>query len=355
MSDRHPEAADARPGVRVLIAEDEAHLGTLLEQFLVGRGHTVTLVRDGRAALEALQARDYDVALTDVQMLGMDGLALLSSARALPLAPEVIVVTGNGAAETQLRALRQGAYDAVAKPYRMAEIDLLVHRAAEKRALRRALAARELADAPVVDFRTTDAALADAVARAESAARAPLLLVGEPGTGKRTLARWLHTRAGRTGAFVDLDAAISTPDARAALAARDGTLLVRRAERLAADAVAALVAAVGVPEAAHALIVAVDGAEAGRAVARRAPFGDAVVELPPLGERRADEPMLAERMAERWHGAPIALADDARAALAERAWPGNAAELAGVVAAAVARIPADARELPLHAFQGRTA
>ncbi|MGZ8491601.1 MAG: AAA-type ATPase lid domain-containing protein, partial [Gemmatirosa sp.] len=133
------------------------------------------------------------------------------------------------------------------------------------------------------------------------------------------------------------------------------TLLVRRAERLAADAVAALVAAVGVPEAAHALIVAVDGAEAGRAVARRAPFGDAVVELPPLRERRADVPMLAERMAERWHGAPIALADDARAALAERAWPGNAAEVAGVVAAAVARIPADARELPLHAFQGRTA
>jgi DNA-binding NtrC family response regulator len=351
VSDRDPEAADARPRVRVLIAEDEAHLGTLLEQFLIGRGHDVTLVRDGRAALEALHARDYDVALTDVQMPGMDGLALLAAARALPLAPEVIVVTGNGAAETQLRALRQGAYDAVAKPYRMAEIDLLVHRAAEKRALRRALAACALADAPALPFHTTDAGLADAVARVESAPGAPLLLIGEPGTGKRTLARWLHARAGRAGPFVDLDASVAPPDARAALATRDGTLLVRHAERLATDAVPALVAAARAPEAAHALIVAVDRVDDGRGAALRAPFGDGVVELPRLRARPSDVPLLAERIAERMHGAPLPLAGDARAALVARDWPGNAAELAGVVAAAVARVPADARELPLAALE----
>ncbi len=340
-----------RPRVRVLVAEDEAHLGTLLEQFLIGRGHAVTLVRDGRAALAALQARDYDVALTDVQMPGMDGLALLAAARALPLPPEVIVVTGNGAAETQLKALRQGAYDAVAKPYRMAEIDLLVQRAAEKRALRRELAARPPADVAAREFLTADAPLADAVARA-AASGAPQLLVGEPGTGKRTLAHWLHARAGRAGPFVVVDATVGAPDARAALVARDGTLLVRRAERLPADTIAALVAAAAAPESEHALVVAVDAPAAD--AARRAPFADRVTVLPPLRERPADVPLIAERIATRLHGgAPLALADGTRAALAGRTWPGNAAELAAVVAGAVARVPADADVLPPAALGER--
>jgi DNA-binding NtrC family response regulator len=61
---------------------------------------------------------------------------VLERARALPRPPEVIVATGNGAAEAVMAALRGGAYDAVAKPYRMAEVELLVRRAAEKRGLR---------------------------------------------------------------------------------------------------------------------------------------------------------------------------------------------------------------------------
>jgi DNA-binding response OmpR family regulator len=133
--------SDAARPTRVLVAEDEAHLGVLLEGFLAARGHRVTLVRDGRAALAALQGGDYDVALTDVQMPGLDGLALLEAARALPRPPEVIVVTGNGAGDAPLRALRAGAYDAVTKPYRMQELELRVQRAAEKRALRLTVAA----------------------------------------------------------------------------------------------------------------------------------------------------------------------------------------------------------------------
>ncbi len=121
---------------RVLVAEDEEHLGVLVAQFLRGRGLDVALERDGAAAAARLAAEAFDVALVDVQMPGLDGLAVLERARALPRAPEVIVATGNGAAEAVLAALRGGAYDAVAKPYRMAEVELLVRRAAEKRRLR---------------------------------------------------------------------------------------------------------------------------------------------------------------------------------------------------------------------------
>ena len=62
---------------------------------------------------------------------------MLARALALPRPPEVIVATGNGAAEAVVAALRGGAYDAVAKPYRMAEVELLVRRAAEKRSAAR--------------------------------------------------------------------------------------------------------------------------------------------------------------------------------------------------------------------------
>ncbi len=127
---------DAPPPPRVLVAEDEASLGFLVAQFLRGRGLDVTLERDGAAAAARLAAEPFDVALVDVQMPGLDGMAVLERARALPRPPEVIVATGNGAAEAVMAALRGGAYDAVAKPYRMAEVELLVRRAAEKRGLR---------------------------------------------------------------------------------------------------------------------------------------------------------------------------------------------------------------------------
>ncbi len=124
------------PPPRVLVAEDEEHLGLLVAQFLRGRGLDVALERDGAAAAARLAAEPFDVALVDVQMPGLDGMAVLARARALPRPPEVIVATGNGAAEAVMAALRGGAYDAVAKPYRMAEVELLVRRAAEKRGLR---------------------------------------------------------------------------------------------------------------------------------------------------------------------------------------------------------------------------
>src|SRR5690606_12776015 len=60
--------------IRLLIAEDEANLGMILEQFMTARGFAVTMVRDGRAALEQLRSDRFDVALLDIVMPEMDGL-----------------------------------------------------------------------------------------------------------------------------------------------------------------------------------------------------------------------------------------------------------------------------------------
>lgn len=222
--------AGAPAGPRVLIAEDEAHLGTLLELFLVGRGCAVTLARDGREARARLDeaaaaGRGYEVAVVDVHMPGLDGLGVLRAARRLPLGPEVVLATGNATTELIQEALRLGAHDVVAKPYRMAEVELLVRRAAEVRALRRTVAAvrvvqrlggRADLDAPGGPVLHVPAG---ALPAGEAAAR---LLDGRPVDASR-------------------EEGAPPPDERAPLLAlAEGRLVVEDPERLPADVAARL-------------------------------------------------------------------------------------------------------------------
>ncbi len=93
----------------------------------------MTVVRDGDAALDMLRCESFDVALLDIVMPGRDGLEVLRLVRDESSPPEVIIITGNGTVETAIGAMQLGAFDYLAKPYRMAEIDVLVRRAWEKR------------------------------------------------------------------------------------------------------------------------------------------------------------------------------------------------------------------------------
>lgn len=96
---------DPSSPIRVLIAEDEPNLGMILEQFMTARGFAVTMVRDGRHALETLRSESFDVALLDVVMPEMNGLEVLRQIREEPMPPEIIVITGNGTIETAIAAL----------------------------------------------------------------------------------------------------------------------------------------------------------------------------------------------------------------------------------------------------------
>ena len=337
--------SDEPTGARVLIAEDERQLALLLEHFLAGRGHTVSVVHDGRAALDAIEREPFDVALLDVQMPGLDGIAVLRGARELPMPPQVVVMTGNGTIDTALAAMQEGAYDYVAKPYRMAEVDLLVRRATERRRLERECAA--VAPAPEPTIETRSPALQDAVATVLRVARSlgGLLLSGEPGTGRTTLARLAHGAAGG-GPFVDLDgAAVATlgaavVDRRVGAARGGGTLYARTVDALHADDQRRIAAALDTA----ALRVVASTARAPRSLDLDPALRErltTVVELPPLRERAGDVRALAESFVRRYGGAsPPALSDAAAQRLERHAWPGNVAELRLVIEGAVARATA---------------
>ena len=334
-------------GVRVLLAEDEEHLGNILRAFLVGRGHQVTIVRDGRAALQALRMGGHDVALLDVVMPELDGLAVLRAVQELPYAAQIVVTTGNGTPDSALAALQLGAYDYLPKPYRMAEVDAIVRRASEKgrlarenRSLRMRLAMAD-ADAPFVTVHAPLVATREAVERAGRGDVA-LVIAGEPGTGRRALARHAHALSPRAAVPL-VSLAPAAPDRlHAALdAAAGGALLVEELDRLQVTEPGPAFDRLGAEERGtrlHATVGAPTSDDWLERLVARVPAlaGAAAVVLPPLRHRLADVWPLALHFLER--AAPGAELDaDAREPLERYPWPGNVAELRGVVELAAMR------------------
>jgi two-component system, NtrC family, response regulator AtoC len=365
--------------IRVLLAEDEASLAQILGTFLTGQGHHVTTCSDGRAALEALRSEAFDVALLDIVMPDMDGLEVLRRLRDDPDRAEVIIITGNGTIETAISAMKLGASDYISKPYRMAEIDLLVRRAWEKRSLVRqnALLESRLARADEsAEFLTRHEPLKATLALVARVAKtdSPVLITGESGTGKELIARALHRLSERGGPLVDVNcAALAEPHAdrelfghergafEGAPARRAGLLELATGGTLFLDEVSELE-----PRIQGKLLRALEQgsffriggtqkvqvdvrlvASTNRDLARLVGEGrfrndllhriNAItITLPPLRQRPEDVSLLAERFLSELGGqTPPTLTPDALSALRTYPWPGNVRELRNVIERAV--------------------
>jgi DNA-binding NtrC family response regulator len=142
----------------------------------------------------------FDVVVTDLRMPGVDGLGVLRAARARPVPPAVVLVTAYGTAESAVEAMKAGAADYVTKPFSMDELRLRVSRLAAQRsaeAQRAGLVARLTPDL-VAESAAMAATLA--AARQVAASDATVLLLGESGTGKSQLARFVHFQSRRAAA-----------------------------------------------------------------------------------------------------------------------------------------------------------
>lgn len=176
-------------GISVLVIDDEPDMREMLAFSLPANEFEVVTADGGRAAVEVLGTRRFDVAITDLKMPGMNGVETVAALRELDPDMEVIVATGYASLETALACMKHGAYDYIRKPYDIAELRHLILRAVEKRRLRSLVPLYEVSCA-LLSLRTRSEVLTHLGELALDLVphQAFRLLLPEPGTGELNVA-----------------------------------------------------------------------------------------------------------------------------------------------------------------------
>jgi DNA-binding NtrC family response regulator len=387
--------------VRILVVDDEPSIRFSLTELLGEDGNDVREAPHAPAALAMLDDAPADLVLSDLTMPAMDGLQLLDEIRTRHPGALFVLVTAHGDERTAVRALKDGAYDYLPKPFDNEEVRALVRRAREVLALRaeNARLREELAgefrgligDAPAIREVVR-------VVRRAGPTDATVLVTGESGTGKEVVARALHAESRRrAGLFVALNCSALPGElveselfghVRGAFtgaerdreglfeAAHGGTLFLDEVGDLAAPAQAKLLRALeerqvtrlgsNRPVDVDVRVVAATNRPLDRAVAEGSFREDLLyrlrvitLHLPPLRERREDiAPIALHFLAEmaRRHARPVrGMGERARRALLAYDWPGNVRELRNAVERAVVLAEGEtieAEDLPPQLLEG---
>jgi len=379
---------------RVLVVDDNQEMAETLADGLGERGYEAVACASSAEAVKRLEEDAFDALVTDLRMPGVDGMGLLTTSRRLAPERPVIVMTGYGAIETAVDAIREGAYHYMTKPFSIDELALFLGRALddahlrrEARTLRAALGER----AGLGTLVAVSAAMREVcdVAMRVADAAIPVLLLGETGTGKTALAHAIHAASSRARRpFVTVNCA-SLPEALLeselfghARGAFTGATQARAGLFVESDGGTLLLDEIGeMPPAMQAKLLHVIESGTVRAVgsdrerkvdvrilaathrdlrehARTGSFREdllyrldvVTIEIPALRHHREDIAPLIERLLgearARHPRSPVErFAPDAVAEMEDYAWPGNVRELAH----AIERIVLLGREPEVHA------
>ncbi|UCF79177.1 MAG: sigma-54-dependent Fis family transcriptional regulator, partial [Candidatus Eiseniibacteriota bacterium] len=196
---------------RILIVDDDETMCQFLSIMLTKEGYHVTTASDGQSAIEKVRDGNFDVAITDIKMPGMDGLQVLDAIKAIEPRIPVIIMTGYASQKSAIEAVNKGAFQYLEKHADNDEIKIVVRNAIEmkrvqsqnvflKRQLRKWHDAKEIigtSEEMTKVFKTIEK-----VADTDST----ILIYGESGTGKELIAKEIHYRSGRAnGPFVSIN------------------------------------------------------------------------------------------------------------------------------------------------------
>ena len=186
----------------VLVVDDDAAFRAVLASELERMEFDVRAAESGEEAVERVAASDPDVVLLDLRLPGMGGLDALKAIRERSPRTEVIMLTGHGTIDTAMDAVRAGAFDYVAKPCPLEELEVRIRRALERQGLqsRASLLERGLTPpdlgAEFVGRSPEFLALLRLIARV-APTNSTALILGETGTGKEMVAKLIHARSAR--------------------------------------------------------------------------------------------------------------------------------------------------------------
>src|SRR3954471_19207159 len=200
----------------ILIVDDEPDIRAQIEGILTDEGYETRQAHNSDTALAAFKQRRPSMVVLDIwlQNSRLDGLGILAALhREEPQVP-VVMISGHGTIETAVRAIQQGAYDFIEKPFNSDRLLLVVSRALEAARLRRENSELRLRAGPESELVGTSASLAQLRAAIDRVAPtgSRVLITGPAGSGKEVAARMIHARSRRTdGPFVALNCATLNP------------------------------------------------------------------------------------------------------------------------------------------------
>ena len=186
----------------VLVVDDEQSMREFLEIMLTQDGYEVGLASNGKEALKAFRNQEPELVITDVRMSGMSGLDLIREIRSLNPAALIIAITAYASADDAIRAVKEGAYDYISKPFQVEDLRVIIRNALETRRLR-----KENIDLKKII--ENEHRFGDIVGKSErmmetfnlisrvAQSTAGVLIVGESGTGKEIIAKEIHQRSPR--------------------------------------------------------------------------------------------------------------------------------------------------------------
>jgi len=368
----------------LLVVDDDQVARELLAETLGREGYRVRVAGGGEEALRLAGAEPFDMALVDLRMPDLDGLAVLRQLAMIQPDLPVVILTAFATIETAIEAVNAGAFDYLSKPFRMEEIKIVVRRTLDARRLarenlqyRQELGARYGFEALVGQSHQM-VEIYKLIARM-AALDTTVLIEGETGTGKELVARAIHGASARAARpFVVVDCA-ALPETlfeselfghergafTGAFAARRGLLETSTGGTCFLDEIGELTAPlqakllrtlqdrsirrVGGNDAipVDVRVVAATNRDLRRLIADGGFRDDlyyrlnvVTITVPPLRERASDIPLLAQHFLEifarRGGRAVKRLAPEAVALLTAYRWPGNVRELEHVIERATA-------------------
>jgi DNA-binding NtrC family response regulator len=368
---------------KILITDDEQQIRRILSVLLREHGFEVWEAESGERAVSISREIRPEVALLDINMPGMDGLATLRALLEQNPALDCIMMTAYGTIRSAVEAMRLGAFDYLTKPFDNDELLLIIDRALELRRLSseveelRAELSSRYGFNEIVGISPKLQAIFRHMAKVAQVG-APVLIEGESGTGKEMVARAIHRKSPRAAKpFVAVNCGAiphalfeseffghergAFTDAREARAGRfeqaqGGTLFLDEVGELPLDTQVKLLRAIQEKEVTRVggravikldvRVIAATNIELQRAVERGRFRADLYwrlnvvrLMLPPLRERREDIPLIVDHLLERFNrelGLKVrSLAVDARRLLEMFDWPGNVRELENAVCSAM--------------------
>ena len=358
----------------VLIVDDLTSIHEMLEAVIQPIGFTAAFATDGNKALERYKAEKSDLVLVDLKMSPMDGISLLRELKKIDPQAVVIVMTAYASTSYALDALKAGAFDFLQKPFKVDELISALKRGVEFKKLGISRAKRTQSPSPAAianhGEETVAADQLEAFVVGESkkikkigpqikkltTSKTPVLIVGEPGTGKRVIAELIHAQGCPPDsplvrfdcaqiAEADLHEGLLGPQGQGGAwleQAKGGTLFLEQINAMPLPVQKALVGVLRTAGSGFRLCCS--STEDLEKLIDQGKFHDELfyrigalpLMLPALRERIEDLPQLLKNFAAsisnpKFDSKQIEFAPEALAALSAYRWPGNISELSQVV------------------------